>query len=679
MRKIYIAPEIQKTMKTRAFLILLLLVIPLSLAQSDLYSMDSLELELTVDGSFELVPTKSGASVKEVTANIFLNPQESQRQRIIQWDSQGTVKEDIVSFFWNDKQIEKKEFGYTALIETQNKRLAVKEKVSFPLLLQEVQGLDQYLEATETIDSDHPAVIAKAAELAEGEDDLFKVVFNLASWVEENIEYDLNTVTSAASQKGSWVLQNRQGVCDEMTSLFVAMARSLGIPARFVSGISYTNSQEVVDAVGSNWAGHGWAEVYFPEIGWVSFDVTFNQYGYLDVTHIKLRDSFDPKEPAVKYEWISDGVTLQKGKINLDVEIMKEGTVVSEQIQLEQEILAHEIGFGSYNLVKGIVRNNADHYAATALNLAAPKEVEVIGRNRRNILLHPKEVRETFWIVKIPENLQENYIYTFPVRVYSEKNISVDDTFTAQGEKNTYSKAEIEELTVQDEEKSYSQKITFDCQYKKEIMLGEEVPVDCSIKNTGNTNLNVLTFCVGENCETVDLLLNQKKSAQITVKGEKPGWHKVIISAENHLVEKKTSLEYAVLDVPAVVITAKYPGTVTFGEALNLEVSLKKESFEEPQNLALSISGAGVKSAWDIPRLQPEEKISYSVDGGALSWNSDFILTATWEDKNGKAYSTQEKITIKAEAKSFTETVKMFSNVLINFLSHKSERINFSI
>src|SRR3989344_471781 len=358
-------------MKTRAFLILLLLFIPLSLAQ-DLYSMDSLELRLNVDGSFELVPTKSGASLKEVTADLLLYPQQSERQKIIQWDSEGTAEEDMVSFFWNDKKIEKKEYGYAALIETQSKRLAVREKISFPLRAEDVQGLEEYLQPTETIDSDNPAIIAEAAELAEGEDDLFKVAFNLASWVEENIEYDLNTVTSTASQKGSWVLQNKQGVCDEMTSLFVAMARSLGIPARFVSGISYTNSQEVIDAVGSNWAGHGWAEVYFPDRGWVSFDVTFNQYGYIDVTHIKLRDGFDPTHPAVKYEWLADGVELQKGKLDLEVNIEKEGMPITEEILLEQEILSHEVGFGSYNLIKGIVKNTADYYTATALNLAAP-------------------------------------------------------------------------------------------------------------------------------------------------------------------------------------------------------------------------------------------------------------------------------------------------------------------
>jgi len=71
-------------------LVSLLFCMSFTLAQ-DLYSMGSLELQLNVDGSFELVPTKSSADIKEVTANLFLYPQESQRQHIISWDSTGTV------------------------------------------------------------------------------------------------------------------------------------------------------------------------------------------------------------------------------------------------------------------------------------------------------------------------------------------------------------------------------------------------------------------------------------------------------------------------------------------------------------------------------------------------------------------------------------------------------------
>ena len=150
------------------------------------------------------------------------------------------------------------------------------------------------------------------------------------------------------------------------------------------------------------------------------------------------------------------------------------------------------------------------------------------------------------------------------------------------------------------------------------------------------------------------------------VKDEEAGWKKVIVSAENDLVEKKLSLEYAVLDAPKLTLSAKYPQVVPFGQPLTIEVLLHKDSFQEPKNLKVVISGAGAKGSWDIPKLGQEEKISYSLNGRTLSWNTEFTITATWEDKEGRSYSTEEKITIQAKASSFTDRVRMFSNWLIN-------------
>src|SRR3989338_6223768 len=106
-------------MKKRLMLLFLLLI-PFAIAQNDLYSMDSLELQLNVDGSFELVATKSNAKIQEASADILLYPKESPRQQIVSWDSLGVIKEDLVYFFWNDQKIEKKEFGYSSLIKTKN-------------------------------------------------------------------------------------------------------------------------------------------------------------------------------------------------------------------------------------------------------------------------------------------------------------------------------------------------------------------------------------------------------------------------------------------------------------------------------------------------------------------------------------------------------------------------------
>ena len=441
-------------MKKYVITLLILLLIPLITA-NNLYLQDSLELQLDIDGEFELIATENNAKLKEAKVNLLLVPQDDYKQTILSLDSSGTTKDDKVSFIWTDKTLGLKKYGYSATIATNNLRNKVSEKISYPISEYDLQDYQQYLQPTTSIDSNNQDVISKATELAEGETDLFKVVFKLAEWVERNVKYDLNTLTETASQKASWVLENKVGVCDEMTSLFVAMSRSLGIPARFVSGISYTTSELFEE----NWQPHGWAEVYFPEVGWVSFDITFGEYGYVDVTHIKLRDGFDPQEPATKFEWLADKVDLEASELNLDVDVLKEGSVMKEEIELGQEILAEEIGFGSYNLIKGVLKNTANYYSASTLKLSVPKEISILGRNKRTILLSPKEVRETFWIVKVPENLKGDYVYKFPSVIYSEKNVSISNHFTAKKESPTYSKSEIEKLTVKDEEKEYSRKM----------------------------------------------------------------------------------------------------------------------------------------------------------------------------------------------------------------------------
>ena len=58
----------------------------------------------------------------------------------------------------------------------------------------------------------------------------------------------------------------RAGVCQDHTHAFLACARSLGIPARFVSGYLYRGNEQ-------NLASHAWAEAWIGG-AWYSFDVT---------------------------------------------------------------------------------------------------------------------------------------------------------------------------------------------------------------------------------------------------------------------------------------------------------------------------------------------------------------------------------------------------------------------
>ncbi len=651
----------KKTAKTRTliyFLFLALLASP-SLADDNPYLYDSLKLQLDLQGSFNLTAESGSSRTEEVNVELLLFPVEDYRQEITGLNHRGEKRNQSIFFRWEEPGFGKKEFGYTALVWTNDRRKEVKEKIPFPL--ENVTGYEEYLRPTETIDSDHKKIIARASELAEGEEDLFKVVFIIADWVERNVDYDLSTLTVGTSQKASWVLENRQGACDEMTSLFVAMVRSLGIPTRFVSGVSFSTS----DLFTRPWQPHGWAEVFFPGVGWVSFDITFGEYGYVDVTHIKLRHGFDPQEAATRYEWIANRVSLQAGELELTTEIKSFGSLQAGEIALEMELLAEETDFGSYNLVKGTLRNLKDYYAAVTLQLAAPSEMEIQGRNKRTILLSPGETRETYWIIKVSGGLNPKYNYRFPLILYSEKNVSVSASFHTQEGRMFYSEEEIEELVVHDEEKIYSRKINFDCDYREEIRIGEEMQISCQVHNAGNANLREINFCLKGVCELIDLPINQKESLSVMVRGGQPGWEKAVVSAENEQIEKKTALNYAVLDEPQVEMTVDFPEELNLGQTAEGEIKLRKSSFSIPQNVRLKVSWLGTENFLEMDALNTEQVFTLDLPAQRLSWKNKVKVEVSWEDGEGKAYSEEKELLIQGRARSSGEKIRFSLNVLL--------------
>jgi len=69
-------------------------------------------------------------------------------------------------------------------------------------------------------------------------------------------------------------LAARRGVCQDFAHIFIALARELGIPARYVSGYLFrgddSQDRSAPDAT------HAWAEAFLPQLGWVGFDPTNN-------------------------------------------------------------------------------------------------------------------------------------------------------------------------------------------------------------------------------------------------------------------------------------------------------------------------------------------------------------------------------------------------------------------
>lgn len=69
-------------------------------------------------------------------------------------------------------------------------------------------------------------------------------------------------------------LTQRKGVCQDFAHIMIGCLRSLGLPARYVSGYMLTQPPPGKPRLIGADASHAWVQVYDPEVGWADFDPT---------------------------------------------------------------------------------------------------------------------------------------------------------------------------------------------------------------------------------------------------------------------------------------------------------------------------------------------------------------------------------------------------------------------
>jgi transglutaminase-like putative cysteine protease len=139
---------------------------------------------------------------------------------------------------------------------------------------EEAQDLKPYLASSDRILPEHPEIVRRKTEILNGVTDPFMIIEKLSSWVagylEESTEDRLSPLET---------LKARSGNSQAHARLYASLARSAGIPTRFVSGIVYVS--------GKGFLYHSWAESY---VGyWLPVDPVSGQTP-ADATHIKLAE-----------------------------------------------------------------------------------------------------------------------------------------------------------------------------------------------------------------------------------------------------------------------------------------------------------------------------------------------------------------------------------------------------
>ncbi|MGV7210751.1 transglutaminase N-terminal domain-containing protein [Oxalobacteraceae bacterium A2-2] len=87
-------------------------------------------------------------------------------------------------------------------------------------------------------------------------------------------EFEFDPQATDISTPLEQVMAGRRGVCQDFAQLMVGCLRSLGLPARYVSGYILTHPPEGQPRLVGADASHAWVSVYCPQAGWIDFDPT---------------------------------------------------------------------------------------------------------------------------------------------------------------------------------------------------------------------------------------------------------------------------------------------------------------------------------------------------------------------------------------------------------------------
>lgn len=133
--------------------------------------------------------------------------------------------------------------------------------------------LDSYLAASDIIDWQHPSILSKAAQLADGQTDNAVVARACFEFVRDKVRHSVDYRENPVTCKASAVLEYRTGYCYAKSHLLAALLRASGIPA----GFCYQRLR--LDGEHSSFCLHGLNAVWLEGHGWYRIDSRGNKPG----------------------------------------------------------------------------------------------------------------------------------------------------------------------------------------------------------------------------------------------------------------------------------------------------------------------------------------------------------------------------------------------------------------
>jgi transglutaminase-like putative cysteine protease len=147
---------------------------------------------------------------------------------------------------------------------------------------------DVYLQGTE-LSRPSPEISEFARDVTARERDRIASLHTLMDALHDQVRFD--TDQNDVGRTAGEAFAERAGVCQDHAHIFIAAAREIGVPARYVSGHLYRR-----EGASEQPAAHAWAEAWIDGLGWIGFDAV--NATCPDDTYVRVAIGLDYKDAA---------------------------------------------------------------------------------------------------------------------------------------------------------------------------------------------------------------------------------------------------------------------------------------------------------------------------------------------------------------------------------------------
>ena len=544
-------------MKKIVFLFFVLVFL-VSLVGAEEFSQNQEETEFLMEifGTFE-------STAQSVTVDLYLFPRETENQEVVIVTlPDSSFEEDSIVFEFDEQ-------GFLQFeVEAQIKNELVMKRINNQILLSECQnpsGLEEFTESGVYVLSEDPFIKNKAQQLATN--DVLETLHSLAEYVKNNMNYNERY---SDVKNASWIMEEKKGVCSHYTILFMSLVRSLDLATRYVSGVAYSNKENSSE-------NHAWAEVWIPDYGWIPYDVTFGQYGWLDASHIVLKYSSDAGGNSAQYRFING--KIENENLEISTEITKHGEKIFLPFEIEIEPLLDMVSTNSYVPVEVKIKNPYNYYISVPVYLNA----FVFGENNQILFLKPNSEASIFFIVylALDDYLKcgDDCVATIKAEDVFENSAYTLIRFKKGATKISLSEAQI--VTAKTQEG-----LDFYCGVDDEFYYDyENISIECIVTN--KKERKELSICNQDICERFIIDKDEKKNVSLEIPAsginistnDSDSDSKImkclilcVTAKESRDILGVSCLELVVLESPTIKITSIENTETDFGNKHYIEV-----------------------------------------------------------------------------------------------------------